>query len=151
MDAARFNCLTRRLVLGGFAAGALGRLLGRDAARALSRRRRCRKKKRTFCAGRCCPKKQRCMNRQCVLTCAALLRCDPPGGAGNCSADVDCFCTRTPSGRAACGKVGSGPVTCNNLAACDQDTPCPRGKICATCACSQGQPDFRCLTPCPPG
>lgn len=151
MDAARFDRLTRRLVVGGFAAGALGRLPSRDAARALSKRKRCRKKKRRFCAGRCCPRRQRCVNQQCVLTCGAPLRCDPPGGAGDCSTDADCFCTSTRTGRAACGKVGSGLVTCNNLAACDKDTPCPAGKICASCTCAQGQPVFRCLTPCLPG
>ena len=62
MDNGLFDRLTRRFVLGGLAGGPLVALLGFDGAKSKkrkknpSKRQRCRKQERIFCAERCCPR-----------------------------------------------------------------------------------------------
>ena len=55
MDAKHFERLTRRLALAGLAGELLTSRLGGAETDALGvRAKRCRRKKRVFCAGRCC-------------------------------------------------------------------------------------------------
>ena len=143
MDDIQFDCLTRRLVLGGFAVGSLAALLEHDEAEGLSKRKRCRKKKRKFCAGRCCPRGRRCEAKTCVRSCDSPFSCASVGAP--CSGEA-CFCSLTLTGTAACTDVGFD--LCTDLEACSGDNPCPAGKICASCACPGGMDDFRCFAPC---
>jgi hypothetical protein len=149
MDDMTFDRLTRRLMLSGLVGGSLlGLLVGSDAAAGQgSRRKRCKKKGRKFCAGRCCPKQQICVTKTCVPTCDKPLECPPVGGTELCGANRQCLCTRTLAGKAFCAST---PLFCNEAPACDANTPCPAGTFCTTCACVEGgAPDFRCFAPCP--
>jgi hypothetical protein len=152
MDETRFDRLTRRLVLGGALGGALAAVSApteTDAAK-LSRRKRCRRKKRDFCAGRCCATVRRCENTARVESCNRPFECPPDGPADlECGPEGACFCGKTPGGRSACVAV-SFPTNCNDLAACDSGTPCPAGQICFTCFCSNQAttPNFHCAPPC---
>lgn len=154
MDAIRFDRLTRRLVLGGLTAGALDALLGRDGAaskkKTPSKRKRCRKKKRTFCAGRCCPKGRRCENAACVASCSPAVDCVNTGGFCGGAVIGDCICRATPSGASAC--IGEPELLCATLTPCSAAEACPRGQVCAVCSCPSSdlsEADFRCYLPCP--
>jgi hypothetical protein len=155
MDDARFDRLTRRFVLGGLGGGSLAALLGFDEAETKKRkgakRKRCRKKKRRFCAGRCCPKRQRCENKTCVASCDNPGTCFPvdlPGGP--CSGSDDCFCTTAIGGDTICAALPPGP-DCQNLEECGADQSCPAGRICGLCTCLGPVGILRCLLPCPAG
>ena len=153
MDALRFDRLTRRLVLwsvlgSSLAAGSAAD--GVDAAK-VSKRKRCKRKKRDFCAGRCCARPQRCDNAVCVSSCDNTFQCPPQGPVDSfsCNSDDSCFCGETPGGKSACVALPSSPA-CNDFPACGNGTRCPAGQVCFTCAC-QGMafvPDFRCAPPC---
>lgn len=150
MDAIRFDRLTRRFVLAGLAGGSLATLLGLDEAASTkkkpSKRKRCKDKKRNFCAGRCCPKRQQCLNKTCAVSCESPFQCPPgdPVDPFSCGPEDSCFCAKTPGGKSAC--VDIVPTTiCGNLPACDSGTPCPAGQVCFTCSCVSGvTPNFRC-------
>jgi len=152
MDEVQFDRLTRRLVLGGLLGGALAAVPVSDDARAakLSRRKRCKRKRRDFCDGRCCPKSRQCINKTCVESCNAPFQC-PPGGPVDpfsCGPEDTCFCGRTPSGKSSCVAI-SLTTNCNTLPACGAGTQCPAGQVCFTCACDMGStPIFRCAPPC---
>lgn len=149
MHGMTFDRLTRRLVLGGVTSGSLASLLIRGAVAARkkrpSKRQRCRKKKRRFCAGRCCPKRHRCEATACVRSCGEPFACPDNGGGRGCG--DGCVCTTTLGGTSAC--VVSNPGPCGNLEACSAAAPCPRGQICALCDCLVMPPVFRCMRPCP--
>ncbi len=157
MDDRRFDLLTRRLMLTGVGGGSFGALLGLAEAASKkkpSKRKRCRKKNRTYCAGRCCPKGRRCEKRACVQSCENPFVCPDQGGGSGCgnNGDTLCFCSTTISGTSAC--VISEPAPCNNFAPCGIADPCPAGQICAICGClgaTGATSDFRCKRPCPPG
>ena len=119
-----------------------------DAAK-LSKRKRCTRKKRDFCAGRCCPRSRQCINQACVTSCNAPFQCPPDGPADTeCGPDGSCFCGKTPGGKAACVGI-SFPTNCNDLLVCGDGMRCPAGQVCFTCFCDAGvTPNFRCAPPC---
>lgn len=151
MDHLLFDRLIRRIVLAGLAAGVLGARPGRDETDAakLSKRKRCTRKKRDFCAGRCCPRSRQCINQACVTSCNAPFQCPPDGPADTeCGPDDSCFCGKTPGGKAACVGI-SFPTNCNDLPVCGNGMGCPAGQGCFTCFCDAGvTPNFRCAPPC---
>jgi len=153
LDHIGFDHLSRRIAVKGIAGGAILALLGghETDAKKRSRAKRCRKKKRTFCAGRCCPKGHGCENRICIAACGGARDCDgAPGQLCGSSAD-ECLCLKTAAGRSAClSLAGFGP-TCADFAACSAADPCPPGLICGICGCPAAGPDFRCFRPCLPG
>lgn len=148
MDDRQFDRLTRRFVLGGLTSGALVTLGGREesAAAKLSKRKRCKRKNREFCDGRCCPRPQRCENKTCVSSCD-----DQPfscaGGGGSCGAEDECFCTTTVTGKATCVNIPLS-TNCNSLQACTASDQCPAGEVCVFCACPNGAANIRCAPPC---
>ena len=149
MDDLRFDRLTRRFVVTGLGGGSLTvhlGLVGALSRKKPSKRKRCRKKKRDFCAGRCCRKGHRCETNACVQSCANPFACPDNGGGAGCG--DGCFCSTSISGTTAC--VVSNPGSCGNLEACSATDPCPRGQICALCDCLNPPPIFRCQRPCPP-
>ena len=149
MDDIRFDRLTRRLVLSGLTTGSLAALLDLDEVatkKKRSKRKRCRQKKRTFCAGRCCPKRHRCEDKACVVSCEDPAVCPGAEGLG-CGAGPNCFCSTTSRGTSACVTSHAGP--CSELGACGIADACPPGQICALCDCLTGTPNFRCKRPCP--
>lgn len=148
-----FAPLTRRLVLGGVP-GSLLTLLGRDATagkRGSKARTRCKKRRRAFCAGRCCPAGQACAGGACANMCADPFSCAHQSGGLSCPDEENCFCAQTPNGIPVCTtrlKV----LDCEDLTSCSGAGDCPAGKVCATCFCDikNGMPDndFRCHDPC---
>jgi hypothetical protein len=153
MDERLIDQFSRRLVLGSVGATWLATLLGWETAFAGKRSpgKRCREKKRDFCAGRCCPKSQRCLNKACFASCDSPFQCPPIGSTGACGPEGECFCAKTAQGKSVCVDVPF-PTNCNDLTVCDADTPCPAGEICFTCFCDMGAtPNFRCGLPCNAG
>ncbi len=156
MDAIRFDRLTRRFVVAGLPGGSLAALLGffevasKKGKKKPSKRKRCRKKERTFCSGRCCPKRHRCEARTCVQSCENPFVCPDQGGSG-CGAGTNCFCSTTIRGTTAC--VISEPAPCEDFDPCGPADSCPAGLICAICNCpgNGDTPGFRCKRPCPAG
>lgn len=150
MDDLRFDRLTRRLTLAGVGGGLLTALLGSDeiGSRKKSKRKRCRNKARTCCAGRCCPKRYRCQNRTCVQSCEDPFVCPDQGGAG-CGAGANCFCSTSINESSVCVRSDSFP--CAELQSCSDADSCPSGQICALCDCLDMPPVFRCKRPCPAG
>jgi hypothetical protein len=151
MDDAVFDRLTRRFVLGGLATGSLSVLLGQVVVegRTKSKRKRCKKKKRTFCAGRCCPKHRHCTNATCVSSCGNPFTCPQTDPDTHCGPDDTCFCASTVNGQTACLQSIPAGVTCGELTSCGEGTPCPAGEVCGVCQCDMGNvADFRCFAPC---
>jgi hypothetical protein len=153
MDAIRFDRLTRRLVLSGLTTGSLAALLDLDEVatkkKKRSKRKRCRQKKRTFCAGRCCPKRHHCEAKACVQSCENPFVCPDQGGGSGCGAGTNCFCSTTIRGTTACVISESAP--CEDSEPCGPADSCPAGLICAICGCDDATPGFRCKRPCPAG
>jgi hypothetical protein len=152
LDHTLFDRLTRRIVLAGLAGGALATWPDRDGTDAakLSRRKRCKRKNRDFCAGRCCPKGRRCENGACVASCNDPFQCPPAGSADlECGPEGSCFCGKTPGGKAACVGIAF-PTDCNELPVCGGGMRCSAGLVCFTCFCSNQAttPNFRCAPPC---
>lgn len=142
-----FDRYTRRFVLAGLTGGSLSALLGRAeaAAKKPSKRKRCKQKKRKWCAGRCCPKKHRCEHGTCVRSCV-----DPCFlGDGNCLGGGGCFCSTSVTGASARLKYPENPYCLAN--SCSATNPCPSGQICGTCNCGASGCNFRCFDPCPAG
>jgi hypothetical protein len=155
VDDSRFDAWTRRhigLAAGGFAALLLGRAgldpAGTQAKKRKSKRKRCRQKKRTFCAGRCCPKHHRCEGGSCLRSCPTP--CPPGQPGGSCVGDEACFCAFTSTGTTV---LLQSPTNTYCLAnpSCGPTKFCPPGRVCATCGCGPSACDFRCFDPCPPG
>lgn len=155
MDDIRFDLLTRRFVLIGLAGGSLAALLGHEETQAKGKgkakgngqgkAKRRREKKRTFCAGRCCPSGRRCENGACVQSCDDPFVC--AAGGFDCGGNDDCFCSTDVTGGSACVEAAPG-APCSAFPACGAGIPCPSGLICGSCSCPDGL-DFRCLPPCP--
>jgi hypothetical protein len=150
MDPRDFDRHTRRFVLAGLGGGALAAFLGGDAtaARRPSKRKRCRKKKRTFCDDRCCPKQHRCEQETCVRTCDDP--CPPGQPGGSCEGDEPCFCATSISGKTARLKTPANHY-CLAGTMCSPSNLCPPGQICGTCSCGASACSYRCYDPCPPG
>lgn len=152
MDHVQFDALTRRFVFGSLAAAALATVHGVEGAagKKLSRRKRCKRKKRDFCDGRCCPRPRRCDNAVCVSSCDNSFQCPPRGPVDpfSCNANDSCFCGKTPGGPSACVALPF-PTDCNDLPVCGDGVRCPAGLVCFTCSCQGGiTPNFRCAPPC---
>lgn len=152
MDDLRFDRLTRRLVLSGLIGGSLAPFASEEASDAakLSKRIRCKRRKRDFCAGRCCPKTRQCIAKTCVASCDDPFQCPPddPVDPFSCGPEDSCFCAKTPGGKSACIAI-SFTTNCSTLPECGAGTQCPAGQVCFTCACDLGStPVFRCAPPC---
>ena len=142
MDATRFDILTkawgsvpRRRVLGGFAVGALGPLLGLSVreASALSCRR-----------SRQCPTREACVNRICALKCVNGEPFECGGGTGfGCPGG--CYCGKKPGGGKVCVQGGG---ICAGLEGCTKQGQCPSGQLCVSGCCGDGVPRFTCQPPC---
>jgi hypothetical protein len=121
----------------------------------LSKRKRCRKKKRTFCAGRCCPKHHRCEYETCVESC--FPPCAHAAVNTNCwTDDAPCFCATSLTGASV--RLKAPEYSAGNNYACPNQSPpcsptnlCPSGQLCATCWCGPTECNYRCFDPCPPG
>lgn len=144
MDGARFDALTRRLLIAGAAGGVIAPLLSADAAAA----KKC-KKGRKRCGSRCCPRGQGCENDVCVRTCANARSCavGPPFAACGGFIPDACACSETPSGASACIQTKFQIGICDTLVPCNASTPCPAGQVCAAACCGTAD-EFRCFDPC---
>jgi hypothetical protein len=146
MDGARFDALTRRLLIVGAAGGVIAPLLGADAVAA----RKCKKGHKP-CGKRCCPRGQRCENDVCVRTCANPGTCDSGSKTPACGGylPLACACRDTPSGGSACYQPPGIIFQCTDTdpLPCDASTPCPAGQVCVSACCTSAQP-FRCFDPC---
>jgi hypothetical protein len=147
MDATHFDRLTRRMVVSVLGSASWIAFLDwpPPAAVGRARRKRCRKKKRAFCAGRCCPAGLACEAGACFGTCDNPFNCTNDGD--NCAGNAECVCLTTLDGASGCF-ADIVTNSCDEVLACGPDAPCPSGQICAICNCP-GQPNFRCFLPCP--
>lgn len=152
MDDLRFDRLTRRLVLGGLVGGSLATFASGEASEAarLSKRKRCKRRNREFCAGRCCPRQEQCLNGSCVERCDGPLRC--PFGVSTlvCGPGDRCLCTKTSGGKNACLDVLS-VSSCDDFPTCGPRGACAAGRVCATCGCTGVAGDqavLRCIPVC---
>jgi hypothetical protein len=148
MDTATFDRLTRRVVLGGLAGGSVlrGFWPSETAGKHRSQRKRCQKKHRVYCSGRCCPEEHTCEHSVCLATCGNGFDCSPGSGEA-CGRLGECFCTSTVGGSAACMNV---PVAgeCDAFPACNGNGDCASGRVCVICSCAGQIADRRCLRPC---
>ncbi|HET7095627.1 MAG TPA: hypothetical protein VFI22_19200 [Thermomicrobiales bacterium] len=146
MDGARFDALTRRLLIAGAAGGVIAPFLSSDVVAA----KKC-KKGRKRCGKRCCPRGQRCESDVCVRACANPGTCDLDSKTPACGGYLPnaCACRQTPSGGSACIQPSEIFFQCTDTdpLPCDASTPCPTGQVCASACCDKPLP-FRCFDPC---
>jgi hypothetical protein len=113
-----------------------------------TKRKRCKEKKRTFCAGRCCPKQHRCEHGACVRSCADP--CSSGQSGGSCVSADPCFCATSITGKPARLKAPANAY-CPANPPCSPTNLCPSGRVCATCGCGASSCNYRCFDPCPAG